>query len=79
MLFFKVFIDFLNLLNLKYDFYCMFWFFGHEACGIMVPQPGIEPVPPALGGKVFNHGTVREVPKVTGFSTNKAVTKRKTL
>ena len=20
----------------------MFWYFGHEACGILAPQPGIE-------------------------------------
>ena len=25
-----------------------FFFFGYVACGILVPQPGIEPVPPAL-------------------------------
>ena len=26
----------------------MFWFFGHEACGILAPWPGMEPTPPAL-------------------------------
>ena len=27
----------------------MFWFFGHEVYDrILVPQPGIEPTPPAL-------------------------------
>ena len=31
----------------------MFWFFGQEACGILVPQPGIEPTPPALEGEVL--------------------------
>ena len=31
----------------------MFWYFGHEACGILAPQPGIEPAPPALEGKVL--------------------------
>ena len=39
----------------------MFWFFGHKACGILAPQPGIEPVLPAFEGKVFNHWTAREV------------------
>ena len=29
----------------------MFWFFGYEACGIFVPQPGIEPANPELEGK----------------------------
>ena len=26
----------------------MFWFFGHEACGILAPRPGIEPEPPGI-------------------------------
>ena len=34
----------------------MFWFFGHEACGILAPQPGIEPAPPALEGEVLTTG-----------------------
>ena len=32
----------------------MFWCFGHEACWILAPRPGIEPVPPALEGKVLS-------------------------
>ena len=31
----------------------MFWVFGHEACGILAPQPGIEPAPLALEGEVL--------------------------
>ena len=38
----------------------MFWFLGHEACGILAPRPGIKPTPPALEGSL-NHGTTREV------------------
>ena len=34
----------------------MFWFFGPEANGILVPQPGIEPRPPALEGEVLTTG-----------------------
>ena len=34
----------------------MFWFFDHEACGILVPQPGIEPTTPALAGEVLTTG-----------------------
>ena len=34
----------------------MFWFFGHEARGILAPQPGIEPAPTALEGKVSATG-----------------------
>ena len=45
LLFLKVFFFFLNcgpflksLLDLvQYCFFCMFWFFGHEACGILPP------------------------------------------
>ena len=34
----------------------MFWFFGREARGILAPQPGIEPAPPGLEGKVSTTG-----------------------
>ena len=38
---------------LQYYFCFMFWFFGHEPCGILAPQPGMEPSPLALEGKVL--------------------------
>ena len=38
----------------------MFWFFGQEACGILVPQQGIEHSPPVLEGEVLTR-TTREV------------------
>ena len=31
----------------------MFWFFGQEAHGILVPRPRIEPTPSALEGQVL--------------------------
>ena len=34
----------------------MFWFFGHEACGILDPWPGMEPALPELEGKVLTTG-----------------------
>ena len=36
----------------------MFWFFGHEAFGILAPQPGIEPAPPVVEeeGEVLTTG-----------------------
>ena len=34
----------------------MFWFFGHKAHWILVPQPGIEPTPSALGGEILSTG-----------------------
>ena len=68
---FKVFIDFVTilLLLLSSDFLAkiMFWFFGHEACGILAPQLGTEPTPPALEG--VNHWTTRDIPKVTEINS----------
>ena len=31
------------------------------ACGILVPQPGIESMPPAVEAQSLNHWTTREV------------------
>ena len=42
------------------------FFFGHVflvACGILVPQPGMEPMPPAVEAWSLNQWTAREVPK----------------
>ena len=41
----------------------MFWFFGCEACGILVPQSGIESAPLALEGKVLTTGLPGKSPK----------------
>ena len=48
----------LNLLQYCFwlGFFCMFWFSGHEACGILAPRPGIDPAPPALEGDVLSTG-----------------------
>ena len=46
-----------SLLNLLQYLFCfMFWFFGHEACGILALWPGIEPVPWALEDEVLTTG-----------------------
>ena len=34
------------------------------AYGILVPQPGIKPVPAALGAQSLNFETAREVPRI---------------
>ena len=34
----------------------------HEVCGILVPQSGIRPLPPALEAQDLNHRTTRGVP-----------------
>ena len=48
---FKVFIQFVTILFL----FCV-WFFGHEACGLLASQTGIEPTSPALEGEVLTTG-----------------------
>ena len=51
-----------------FSIYCIFCFFvlffDHVACGILVPQPGIEPMLPAMKVQSLNHWTTREVPLV---------------
>ena len=37
-------------------FFFMFWFFDHEACGILAPWPRIEPSPPALEDEALTTG-----------------------
>lgn len=41
---------------------------GVSACGILVPQPGIEPGPPAVEVRKPNHWTARGVPRRGLFS-----------
>ena len=49
---FKVFLEFVKILLLLF----MFCFFGIEACGILVPWPGITSTAPALEGEVLTTG-----------------------
>ena len=42
----------------------MFWFFGHETCGILAPQPRVEPTPPALEGEVLTTGLPGKSPQI---------------
>ena len=46
-----VFIEFVTVLLLF-----LFWIFGFKACGILVPQPGVEPTSLVLEGKVLTIG-----------------------
>ena len=45
-----------------------FFFFGCTSSGVLVPQPGMEPVPPAVEAWRPNHWTAREVPPLYYFS-----------
>ena len=44
-----------------------FWLSPTVACGILVPWPGIDSVPPALEAWRPNHWTTREVPLLSCF------------
>ena len=43
------------------NFFCFLFWPHHAACGILVPQPGIEPESPALEVRSLNQWTTREV------------------
>ena len=61
---FEVLIEFFTFLLLLL---LMFWVFGHEACGILAPQPGIKPAPSALEVRSLNPWTSREDPRPFDF------------
>ena len=54
--FLRSFLNLLTILFLFCFFFLMFWFFGPEVYGILVPQPGIALAPPALEGKLLTTG-----------------------
>ena len=45
--------------------YTFFFLPRHVACGILVPQPAIQPMLPALEAQTLSHWTAREVPIYT--------------
>ena len=53
--------------------YSVFSFFGFRACGILVPWPGIEPMPPAVDAQSLNHWTAREVPASESLQKKKSL------
>ena len=63
--------------NCSWKAFSFFFFWPHRAaCGILVPQPGIEPRPLAVEAQSPNHWTAGEVPLVSlliclFFSTSK--------
>ena len=55
----------INLMRKIFLFNFNFNFWLHcAACGILVPQPGIEPVPPALEVQSLNYRSAKEVPSL---------------
>ena len=42
--------------------YLFIYWLCRTTCRILVPWPGIEPVPPAVKAQSLNHWTTREVP-----------------
>ena len=68
----------LQLYLIEVHFYFFSLFFWREPrraeCGILVPQPGMEPEPPALEVPLLNHWTAREVRRrfISKYPTNDA-------
>ena len=52
------------------NIYTYFFWLRPVACGILVPQPGTEPMPPAVEAWSLNHWTAREVPHEYLLSIN---------
>ena len=48
--------------SFKKTYLFIYLFSHHMACGILFPQPGIKPVPPAVEGQSLNHWTTRDFP-----------------
>ena len=46
----------------------MFWIFGHKACGILAPLPGIKPAPSALKGEVLTTGPPEKSPYFLSYT-----------
>ena len=44
---------------------CVCIWLHSRACGILLPRPGIEPMPPAVEAQILNHWTTREGPGLT--------------
>ena len=70
-------LQFLSLLWMEYFsiYKCYFFFFFWPccaACGIIIPWPGIEPMPPAMAMQSLNHWTAREVPERAIISAEKS-------
>ena len=47
--------------NTKESLFLFFFLAANAACRILVPQPGIKPVPPTMEVQSLNHWTAREV------------------
>ena len=52
---------------MKFYFIIIIFWSHCAAWGILVPQPGIEPVAPAVEAQSPNHWTAREFPTGTHF------------
>ena len=62
----KMFLFFLYALRtISREFFFFFYWLRHLAYRILVPQPGIEPGPPAVETWGPNHWTSREFPPET--------------
>ena len=54
-----------NVLEHPFLLYFIIFWPCHTACGILVPWPGVEPLPPAVEAWSPNHWTTREAPRTS--------------
>ena len=57
-----MFLFFLFFKKYLFIYFWLHWVFAAARVWDLVPRPGIEPRPPALGAWSLNHWTTREVP-----------------
>lgn len=62
---------------LLFDFNVFIYWPCDVACGVLVPQPGVEPAPPAVEVQSLNHWTTKEVPDFTVFKCISYTTEEK--
>ena len=58
-----------QLLSLTLERQPFFFLWSRTVYGILVPQPGIEPAPPALEAQSLNLWTARKVPRNAVLNT----------
>ena len=52
--------------------YLFFWLY-HTACGVLVPQPEMEPAPPAVDVWSLNQWVTRKIPGIKLLMTKEKV------
>jgi len=70
---FFFFCNLFYLLVFLFDMHSYFPLFFGTACGVLVPCPGIEPMPSAVEAQILNHWITRVVPWCHTFKSQRSV------